>query len=393
MSTRPFAPSRPVAELLLVLGVPVAMLSMAISSAVHGTFTAPGCGPGRILALTLFGPDKQGLTCFRLPFVADLPSLGLGVTSETAVALYLLLVRRLRKLDVVLADPDTGIFGRDQLTQEPMKSRYAVFLTKLRVSKPRQVLLLAGVAALGTWFYFNVSQNSHLFKALANVQGVARPDAGLQDGYRLSWWARWETDPAMAVLWVAVGSIGTYFAGRQAYLYYHLARLFREAPKLMVFHHVPARVDRDHGWRPVGRLVAIAYFSLLSFVCSLIVLIYIMRDPDAAVGYRVFVNVLLATVAFVGMVLNVAMVTTLRRGVAKAYETTLRDKIITLNSESEAAEKDGDHLSARTIRLEADHLVGDSGYPVRGRALRFASLASGLIPVVKLSHDVINLYF
>jgi hypothetical protein len=107
----------------------------------------------------------------------------------------------------------------------------------------------------------------------------------------------------------------------------------------------------------------------------------------------VFVNVLLATVAFVGMVLNVAMLTTLRRGIATAYETTLRDKIISLNSESDEAEEAGDHLTARTIRLEADHLVGDSGYPVRGRAVRFASLASGLIPVLKLTHDVINLYF
>ncbi|MEU0792802.1 hypothetical protein ABZ342_22240 [Amycolatopsis sp. NPDC005961] len=393
MSTRPFAPSRPVAELLLVLGVPAAMIYMAISSAVHGNFAAPGCGPGRILALTLFGPDKQGLTCFRLPFTADLPSLGLGLTSETAVVLYLLLVRRLRNLDVVLAHAETGIFGPDQLTQEPMKSRYAAFVAKLRVSEPRQLLLLVGVVAVGIWFYVNASQNNHVFKALANVQGVAHPDAALQDGYRLSWWARWETDPAMAILWIIVGSIGTYFASRQAYLYFHLARLFREAPKLMVFHHVPARIDRDHGWRPVGRLVGYAYFSLLSFVCSLIVLIYIMRDPDAAVGYRVFVNVLLATVAVVGMVLNVAMVTTLRRGVAHVYETTLRDKIIALNSDSDDAEKAGDPLAARTIRLEAGYLVGDSGYPVRGRALRFASLISGLIPVVKLSHDVLNLYF
>ena len=59
-----------------------------------------------------------------------------------------------------------------------------------------------------------------------------------------------------------------------------------------MFHHIPARVDRDHGYRPVGGLVAIAYFSSLTFVCSLIVLIYIMRDPAAAAGYRVFVNVL-----------------------------------------------------------------------------------------------------
>ena len=71
----------------------------------------------------------------------------------------------------------------------------------------------------------------------------------------------------------------------------------------------------------------------------------------------------------------------------------MRDRIISLNSESDAADKAGDHLLARAIRLEADHLVGDSGYPVRGRAVRLASLASGLIPVLKLSHDVINLYF
>ena len=154
MSGRPFIPSRPVAELLLVLGVPAAMAYMAIASAVHGTFAAPGCGLGRILVLTLFGPDKQGLTCFRLPFTADLPSLGLGVTSEMAVVLYLLVVRRLRDLDVLLADPDTGIFGRDQLTQEPMKSRYDAFVAKLRVAKPVQLVRLpAGVLAAGVWFY------------------------------------------------------------------------------------------------------------------------------------------------------------------------------------------------------------------------------------------------
>lgn len=393
MSARPFAPGRPAAELLLVLGVPAAMVYMAVSSAVHGTLTAPGCSPGRILALMFFGPDNQGLTCVRLPFTADLPSLGLGVTSEMAVVLYLLLVRRLRNLDRVLSGGSTAIFDRDQLEQEPMKKRYDDFFAKLRVSKRRQLLLLAGVLAVGIWFYVNVSGSSHLFKALPDIQGVHHPAPALQEAYRLSWWARWQTDPAMAALWIVVGSIGTYFACRQAYLYYHLARLFRDAPKLMVFHHVPARVDRDHGWRPVGGLVAVAYFSSLSFVCSLIVLIYIMRDPEAAPAYRLFVNILLATVAFVGMVLNVAMLTTLRRGIAKAYETTLRDKILALNAESDAAEEEGDHLAARTIRLEADHLVGDAGYPVRGRAVRFASLASGLIPVLKLSHDVINLYF
>src|SRR5207249_8302489 len=119
LSVRPFAPSRPVAELLLVLGVPAAMLHMGISSALHGNFTAPGCDPVRILALTLFGPGKQGLTCLRLPFTADLPSFGLGVTSEMAVVLYLLLVRRLRQLDVVLSERDTAVFDPGQLTQDP----------------------------------------------------------------------------------------------------------------------------------------------------------------------------------------------------------------------------------------------------------------------------------
>ncbi|WP_439378501.1 hypothetical protein [Amycolatopsis lexingtonensis] len=381
------------AEILLILGVPLAMLWMAVSTLANGTFAADGCDPLRIARLMASAADRPDLACTTVPFIADLPSLGLGLTSEAAVVLYLLLIRRMRQLDVSLTREGAAIFDKDQLSQDPMRARYGRFLAKLRVRAVRQLLVFAGVTALGTWFYLSASQSNHLFKTMANIQGVTYPTIAVQDGYRLSWWAQWDTDPSMAILWIAVGSIGTYFAARQAYLYYHIARLFKDVPKLMVFRHVPARIDRDHGWRPVGRLIVIAYLSSLCFVCSLIVLIFILRDPDQAPVYRTVVNVLLGVVAFVGTGLNLAVVGTLRSGIRRSYVKALKDRIIRLNQESAELDNTGQFLAARTTRLEADHLVGDAGYPIRGGVVRMASLASGLIPVVKLTHDVINLYF
>ncbi|WP_410672130.1 hypothetical protein [Amycolatopsis sp. cmx-4-68] len=380
-------------EILLILGVPVAMLWMVVATLANGTFVADGCDPLRIARLMISAADSPDLTCTTVPFIADLPSLGLGLTSETAVVLYLLLIRRMRQLDVSLTRQGAAIFDKDQLSQDPMRTRYARFLAKLRVRPVWQLLVFFGVIALGTGFYISASQSNHMFKTMANIQGVAHPAVAVQDGYRISWWAQWETDPSMAILWIAVGSIGTYFAVRQAYLYYHVARLFKDVPNLMVFRHLPARIDRDHGWRPVSRLIVIAYLSSLSFVCSLIVLIYMLRDPDQAPAYRIVVNALLGVVAFVGTVLNLAVVGTLRSGIHRSYVKALKDRIIRLNQESAVLDNTGQFVAARTTRLEADHLVGDVGYPIRGGVVRIASLASGLIPVVKLSHDVINLYF
>lgn len=393
MSERPFVPSRPVVEVLLILGVPLAMVWMAVSTLVNGTFAAAGCNPLRIVRLLVAGAEHPDLTCTSVPFIADLPSLGLGLTSETAVVLYLLLIRRMRKLDVSLTREGAAIFDKGQLDQDPMRTRYAKFLVRLKVPSIRQLVVFSAVITLGTGFYVSASKTNHLFKTMANIQGVPHPSVSVQDGYRLSWWAQWDTDPSMAILWIAVGSIGTYFAFRQAYLYYHIARLFKDVPKLVVFRHVPARIDRDHGWRPVGRLTVIAYLSSLCFVCSLIVLIYILRDPDAPRPYRVVINVLLGAVAFAGTLLNLAVVATLRSGIHKSYAKSLKDRMVRLNSESAALENTGQFLAARTTRLEADHLVSDAGYPIRGGVVRVASLASGLIPVIKLSHDVINLYF
>ncbi|AIG78994.1 MULTISPECIES: hypothetical protein [Amycolatopsis] len=373
--------------------LPVIMLYMTASTILSGDFAAAGCGFGRILRLTLFGPDASGVACVRLPFSADIPSIALGITSEVAVINYVLLVRRLRSLDIQLSHGERSLFAADQLEREPMKVHYERIGRWLRVRLRWQLLLLALVFTVGTCFYLWVVENNHLFKAMASIQGDARPSGAVRDGFRDSWWASWERNPGMAISWTVVGSLGTYFACCQAYLYYHLSKIFRTAPGLMVFRHVPARVDRDHGWRPIGRIIAIAYVSSISFICSVIALIYILRDPEAIPLVRNTITGILVFVALGGTVLNMLLVSTLRLGVARTFANTVRLKLIRLNQEIRELLERGNNVEARLVLLEAEQLAREKPYPIQGTAIRVLSLASGVIPVSKLLNDIFHLVF
>ncbi|MEC3975233.1 hypothetical protein [Amycolatopsis sp. H20-H5] len=386
-------PARPALEVGLILFLPAVIVFVTVSTALHGDFSAAGCGFWRTLKLSVFGADNQGFTCTTLPFAVDLPSMLLGITSEVAVVNYLLLTKKLRTLDVRLAGGASGLFDAEQLEKEPMRKHYQDIKKWLSVRIRWQLLLLVAVFVLGVGFYYWVAGNNHWFKATATNQGVAHPSEAIQLGFRSSWWAAWDRNPGMAVAWIVIGSVGTYFACCQAYIYYHLSRIFLAAPKSMVFRHVPARIDRDHGWRPVGRIIAIAYLSSISFIFSVIALIYILRDPDASTAVRIITNAILIFVALGGTVLNIVLVATLRFGVAKTFAKTVRLRGIKLNQEIEDLRDGGDPLQARVAVIEAEHLAGEKTYPIQGTAVRVVSLLSGIIPVSKLLNDLFHLAF
>jgi hypothetical protein len=348
----------------------------------QGVLSAPGCAPFRIAYLAVFGTKKSEVVCTSVPFSADIPSWTLGVTSSVAVALYLVLASRLRNIvDDLVA---TGLLDRDELSHEPISSHMEKMRKGLSVPIWVQLLLFLPVLSLGVLFYVIMNSRNHMFADLPFIQGSGNVSSAVLGAYRESWWANWERHPVLGAVWILIGSVGAYFAVKQGYLYWRLSKLFVKGAELAVLNYVPERLNRDHGWRPIGRVISLSYVAALNFLTSLIALLYMLKDPDAGL----FRNLVLAAFVILGTVLNIRFVYSMISCVRQAHQKAVD---LELNALNQRIERLGTSVERTALEVRGDQLAAAPSYPIKGKIVRSLSFAPGVVAATKLLHDAVGL--
>ncbi|PRY43631.1 hypothetical protein [Umezawaea tangerina] len=370
-------------QVTAIVAAPVLLLGALALVCLHrGVLGAAGCGPLRIAGLAVFGVEEPEVVCTSIPFGADIPSWTLGLTSSVAVALYLVLASRLRNIEGDLVA--TGLLDSDELSKEPLRGHMAKMRKGLSVSIATQLLFFLPVLLLGVLFYVFVNGHNHMFADLPLIQGAGHVTQATESAYRESWWANWDRHPVLGVAWILIGSVGAYFAVKQGYLYWRLSKLFVKGAELAVLNYIPARLNRDHGWRPVGRVISLSYVAALNFLTSLIALLYMLKDPDAGL----FRNLVLAGFAILGTGLNIRFVYSMISCVRQAHGKTVD---IELNELNHSIERAGAVDAAVPLEIRGEQLASAPPYPIKGRILRSLSFAPGLVAATKLVHDAFGL--
>jgi hypothetical protein len=375
-------------QLVFICGVPAVIMTLVWAACVAaGLATAPGCDPGTLLHVVVPAVGDSATECRTLPLTADLPSVALGFTSTLAMTLYLTLVSRLSRLKDDLVD--SGLLRSETVRRGELARRLAGLETGIRIGRGAKSLLalasVGGSAGLYLWAY----DGGRAFTDLSGLS-TAHPSA---ESVRGSWWANYAENPMMAAVWIAIGSIGLYFAAKQGYIYQRLLAFSWGVRRLWDFQYVSRARDDDFGWKPVGRIVTMVYLGFLNFTVSLTAAAYLLRGESGD-----WKNPFVALVALVGIWANAGILLALLTMMIRSHRATVeRERLAVAAGMTllrEEALRGGPGDEARLARLTAEGGLlyeAPRWYPLRGRLKPLFSLAPILLALYKFGEEFTKL--
>jgi len=180
----------------------------------------------------------------RVPFLSDLPGLGLSLASCLSIAQYLILLRlRFSLRDDLLASGliTESTANQDELFDPPMK---------VKLSGPStRVPLFTIFLATGAWVYAKIRTTGRIFYKISKLTGWRVSSATLRE----HWWAA--HDPVLAICWVLLGAVGAYCACLQITTSMSMLRSLEYLGNKRKLILIPTRLSPDNGWRPATRLI------------------------------------------------------------------------------------------------------------------------------------------
>lgn len=382
-------PAGKLGQFLFICAVPLGIMTLVWAACnYYGVATAPHCSPGTLLHLAIPAARDDLTACRVLPLAADLPSVALGFTSSLAMSIYLTLIARLSRLkdDIV----ESGLVNASDFADGDLATRLSELERTIRLGRSAKVglaaLSVAGSAGLYLWAY----RGGRAFADLAIVS-TSRPST---ESIRASWWAHYDERPLLAAAWIAIGSLGLYFATKQGYIYQRLLSFSWGARKAWNFQYVSRARDDDFGWKPVGRIITMVYLGFLNFTVSLTAAAYLLRGESGD-----WKNPVVAFVALLGIWANagilIALLTVMiknhRKVVARERLEVAREitRLQHVQTGKRAAERDAGlarFTAQGTLLFEAPRW-----YPLRGKLKPVLSLAPVLLALYKFGVELTKL--
>lgn len=367
----------------------VVMLAVFAACAAVGVESSRECPPSTLLHLAVPAFREHPSECRELPLVADLPSVALGVTSTLAVTLYLTLVRRLSRLQRDLVA--SGLVRPEKFKEGKLAEKLGRLNGEIRLGRLVKVVLLA-VSAIGSGYLYWAAYKGG--RAFSDLSEISR-DHPSEDVLRASWWANYTEHPLLAATWIAVGTIGVYFAAKQAYIYQKILMFSIRSRKHWSFQYVPRDRDDDFGWKPVGDVNAMVYLGFLNFTVSLFAVAYILQGAPGKSG-----NTVIGVMALVGIWANLGIVLALlwvmvknHRKIIIRKRAEVKRRLLERGDGTVASrgpstgERDFSYLSVQgKLLYEAPRW-----YPLRGRLRPLLSVAPGLFAFYKAGAELIKL--
>ncbi|MBL7258773.1 hypothetical protein [Paractinoplanes lichenicola] len=271
----------------------------------------PGCQGFRVFLRSLLLRQGEPPNCDSVPFLVDIPTVILSLTSPFAVIGYLTILRRLEGLVPELQR--TGLLPDDRVTagaDETMQQ----WLLRLLPRGWKGWLLFAVSAAMTIWLYSRNLQSGGIFEALANP---AAPEAVLRE----RWWADYRDNPLLAVWCVFVGTVGVHFALASAWMYALVGQrlLSRRKRNLLDFRvrYVPRWRDKSFGWAPATSLIMLSYATAINFAISMIAVFDMLQG-----GVN---RVVAAGFATLGVCTDLALIVLTLRMIVKAHHGVRAD--------------------------------------------------------------------
>lgn len=370
--------------------VPIGVMSLVFAACgIAGVAKAPGCSLGTLLHLALPRFREAGTECESLPLIADLPSVALGFTSTLAMTIYLTLVKRLSQLKADLVE--SGLVDREELASGELSERLEILERKIHLGRAAKFLLalvsVAGSLGLYLWSY----DGGRAFADLAMVSESRPTEFVVQH----SWWANYLERPALAAVWIAIGSIGIYFAVKQGYIYHCLVSSSVKSAKFWKFQYVSRARDDDFGWKPVGRVISMVYLGFLNFTISLTAAAYLLRGESGD-----WKNPVVGVVALVGIWANLGVLFSLLYVMIRSHRKTVARERQEVSEKLKKIEQVQRTDACADLELHGNLQIRGSilyeaprWYPLRGKMRPIFSLAPILLALYKSATELSQLIF
>ena len=358
--------------MLLMLLLPAAILLVTAGvSALSGALVTDHCPVLRVFGNVLIPAVRHHQMCTSVHFMVDIPSITLAVTSALAVASYFAFQRRTRSLVGNLVS--TGLLAREKLCTAALEPDDLV-----RIPRVYRALSLPASVALALALYYIVLHGSLMFHDFAGGAKTA-----VVSKLRESWWANWSHHKVLAIMWVATGTIGTYYASKSARTKYQVRRWATRPQPTGLFQYVPRWQNKAYGWGPAWKLISIAYLSIVTFIFSLAVTLYLLRGVSIGV-------VVVAVVAVLASLLSngrflVSGVLTIRHrhsDVVSARVAVVRDALLEAQPAS---------VEQLFWAQQSQELVDVPDLPVSGKARTIVPIIGGITAVLTFAHALIRL--
>lgn len=272
-------------EIVLLTVVP--MLTMGLICAATGAVGVvyqSGCNSFSNFLHDLLLGNQRSSTCVAVPFLSDVPTVVLSLTCPFAMVSYYLVRRRLNWL--VPAVSSTGLVNSElaaELAKGVRRLEAAVDL-----NRSRKIGFFAVTTVMGIWLYWRYLNYGKIFTILA----TERLGASNESVLRASWWANYHYHPFLAMLYILVGSTGTYYALRAGWLYTMLGQILITSRKSKLskleFNYVPQWRDRSYGWSPITGGLFLIYLSTINFAVSMIAVFDMLQGREWTIGVAAF---------------------------------------------------------------------------------------------------------
>lgn len=222
-----------------------------------------------------------------IPFLSDLPSLLLSLTSTSSIVTYRILRRLRYSLQTDLSHSrllNPGDVGPG------IQSSFDAMLSRSRLRVIGNIVSFIVTLGVSVGFYKLAASSSYLFKTVSRLTGsnVSTPD--LRD----SWWAahNW----LLATCWIGLGFVGSLLAILQGWDYLKIVKLCDDLRRARVLDHVPPWRADQYGWRPITRLVDLKAIGGITFVLAYLPVIYLLHGINAYVNIALVILLLMAVV-------------------------------------------------------------------------------------------------
>lgn len=315
-------------EVLLLTLIPLLTFGMVCAiTGIYGVAYRPGCNSARnFIANLLFQPTTPS-TCKSVPFLSDMPTMMLAVTSPFALVVYRLLRRRIAQLLGALGG--TGLI-RVSDDSEPIKKSIERLERAVDMNRTMRFGIFVISTMMVTWLYSRNLANGHLF----NTLGVGEDGESNAESLRHTWWANYHHHPLLACVCIFIGSVGVAYAIRAGWLYTWLGVVLYAAWRRKIHmnnlpvEYVPRWRDKSYGWSPVTGALMLIYISTISYAVSMVAVFDMLRNEsetlDVAIGF-----------AILGVVTNLLIILTsfiMIMAVHRAVAGRLREKLMDVTS-------------------------------------------------------------